>query len=314
MDRTLGPRNLGGILSETFAIYKSNFLRLVGVVAIVSVPVTVLYLIVELLFPAHGGGATEAIANGIFSLLLGLASSVAFILMGGAVIHAVSEQYLNQPINIGRAYSFAWNRLSDMFWAAVLAGLAIYGILVAATLISLFISIAIGVEISGWQGMMAWAAILILIATPPALYLGITWTFILQAALVEDCGPRAALSHSSALVKKSWWRVLGIVLLLVIIVMTITMIFYMPAIISAVSQTTTGFISYATTEPTSWTMIAATIGGLIGNIICIPIFTIGATLLYFDLRLRKQGYSLDALVNELGLTSAPADTSASPPQ
>lgn len=313
MNRTLKPRNLGDILSDTFTIYKNNFWRLAAIVAIVAVPIAVLYLIVELLFPAHDGGATGTLANAIFSLLLSVTSSVVFLLMGGAVIHAVSEQYFNQPVNIGRAYSFAWDRLSDMFWATVLAGLAIYGILVAATIISLFTSMAIGVGISGWQGMMAFTAILLIIATPPALYLGITWTFIVQAALLEDCGPRAALSHSSALVKRSWWRVLGIVLLLVIIVMIITMIFYMPAIISYVKQFAAGFVPYATIEPPIWVMIATMIGGLIGDIICIPIFTISATLLYFDLRVRKQNYSLDALANELGLTSAPADTGANLP-
>ena len=320
MNRTLGPRNLGDILSETFAIYKSNFLRLIAIVAIVQVPVVVLSIIPNLLLPSYGGGPTETMANGFFSIVLGVASLVVSILMAGAVIHAVSEQYFNQPVNIGRAYGFAWHRLGDMFWAGVLAYLAIVGILVAAAIISLIISIAIGGEIySGWMGgAMVYAGILILIVTPPALYLAITWIFMFQAALLEDCGPRAALSHSSALVKRSWWRILGIVLLLVIIVMAITIILYAPAIMGVVNEAaneaTTSFIPYAATEPMSWTMIAAMIGAVIGNIVCTPIFMIGITLLYFDLRVRKQGYSLDALANELGLISTSTDTAASPPE
>jgi MFS family permease len=309
MNRTLAPKSLEGILSETFTIYKNNFLRLIAMVSIVAVPFTIVYLIVNLLFPAYGEGATKALSNAIISIPLFLASFVAFILMGGAVIHAVSEQYFNQPVNIGRAYSFAWHRTGDMFWAMFLAGLAIGGIFLAATIISVIISIATG-GFSGWQVAMAVTGILILIAAPPAIYLGIIWTFMLQAALLEGCGPTAALSHSSALVKRNWWRVLGIVLLLLTIVSAINMILYIPAMMGAANQATTGFLPYTTTEPTSWTMIAATIGGLIGNIICIPIFTIGETLLYFDLRVRKQGYSLDALANELGLGSTSIDTVA----
>jgi len=312
MNRTLGPRSVENILSETFVIYRRNFLRLAAIVSIVAVPFAVVGFIVNLLFPAYSGGTTEALSNTIISIPLGLAAFVAFILMGGAVIHAVSEQYFNQPVNIGRAYSFAWHRMGDMFWALFLAGLAIWGIMVAATIISVIIAFAIGGS-SEWQVALAVAGMLILIATPAAIYLGITWTFMLQTALLEGCGPTAALSHSSALVKRSWWRVLGIVLLFVIIVMTINMILYIPVVISAVPAFMTGPTTWATTGPPSGIIIAASIGALIGNIICIPIFTIGETLLYFDLRVRKQGYDLNTLSSELGLTSAPTDTGASLP-
>jgi hypothetical protein len=60
-------------------------------------------------------------------------------------------------------------------------------------------------------------------------------------------------------------------------------------------------------------MIWALIGGAIGSIISLPIFAIGQTLLYFDLRARKQGYSLDVLADELGFRT-PTDTVASLPE
>jgi hypothetical protein len=323
MNRTLEPKSLGDILSETFTIYKSNFLRLAAIVSIVAVPLAVLGFIVNLPFLAHGGDIYhEDMLKAIIGILLALPSFVAFILMAGAIIHAVAEQYFNQPVSIGRAYRFAWRRLGAMFGASVLYGLTIFGILWVATLISAIISVIISIGIgvnSEWQVVFAIASILMLIATPPAIYLGTIWNFAPQTALLEGCGPTAALSRSAALVKGSWWRVLGIVLLLLTIASIIGMIFYtpriivyMPKIIVAVNQATTGFIPYATTEPTSWTMIAASICALIGYIVYIPIFTIGHTLLYFDLRVRKQGYSLDALANDLGLITTSADTAASP--
>jgi len=311
MNGTLGQRNLRDILRDTFTIYGRNFWRFVAIVSIVAVPSAVVGFIVNMLFPIYGEGMTGALSNAIISIPLGLAVFAASILMAGAVIHAVSEQYFNQPVSIGRAYSFAWHRLGAMFWAVVLYVLAISGIFLAAMLAAILISVIVSVTtggISDWLTAFAIAGPIVLVVAPAAIYLGIIWNFMVQTALLEGCGPTSALSRSASLVKGNWWRVLGIILLLLTIVSIIGIILYMPAMMGTISETTAGFIPYAATEPPNWVIAWTTIGGLIGNIICVPFFTIGETLLYFDLRFRKQGYNLDALANELGLRSISTDT------
>jgi MFS family permease len=316
MNRTLGPRNLGDILRETFTIYKNNFLRLAIIISIVAVPSAIIGLIFNLLSPAYGELTPEAMAKWLISMVilfpLALAAFVASVLLVGAVIHGVSEQYFNRPISIGRAYSFAWHRLGGMLGAVILAGLAITGIFVVAS-IAAMIAAAIGGS-SEWLAALVIIAILFLIAVPASVYFAITWAFVWQTALLESCGPTGALSRSSALAKQSWWRVLGITLLLYIIMTTIVMILYAPAMIGMVTWSLSGAITGAISQPPAWILIMLTIGTLIGNIITTPIFAIGETLLYFDLRVRKQGYSLDALANELGLANAPTGTGASLPE
>jgi|GEM_PF-758267 len=315
MNVTLAPKSLEVILKETFSIYKSNFLRLIAIVAIVQVPIAILAVVANLLMPIYGELGTEAPSPFmlLFWIPIYFAMFAASIWMGGAVIHAVSEQYFNQPVNIGQAYGFAWRRLRDMFWAVFLVYLAILGIFLATILISVIIGVATG-GISGWLIASAVAGTLIFVVAPAVIYLGVTWTFILPTALLEGCGPRAALSHSSALVKQNWWRILGIMLLLLTIVSIIGMIFYMPAMMGAVSELMTramsGTMTEAPPELPTWIMAWAVVGGTIGSIISVPIGMIGITLLYFDLRVRKQGYSLDALANELGLRSISTDTVA----
>ena len=311
MNGTLTPKSLEVILKETFSIYKSNFLRLIATVAIVQVPIAILAVVANLLMPIYGELGTEAPSPFmlLFWIPIYFAMFAASIWMGGAVIHAVSEQYFNQPVNISRAYSFAWQRMGDMFWAVILAYLAIFGIFLAAILISVILSVAVG-GTYGWLIAFAIAVTLIFIVAPAAIYLGINWAFILPTALLEDCGPTAALSHSTALVKQNWWRVLGIMLLLLTIVSIIAMIFYIPAMIGTTTWAISGAMTGAETELPTGIMVWAIIGGAIGGIISAPIGIIGITLLYFDLRVRKQGYSLDALADELGLRSAPTDAIA----
>lgn len=211
MNRALGSRNVEDILKETFNIYKGNFWRFTAIVSVAAVPSAVVGTIVDLLFPTHAEIANGNPASLFILLPLYLFAFAASVLTAGAAIHAVAEQYFSRPIHFGRAFAFAWNRMSDMFWAVVLAVLAVWGILVGAILISLMISIIGGMhELST---ALIFAA-MIIVAVLAVIYLTVRWAFVLPTALLEGHGPTAALSHSAALVKQNWWRVLGILLLL----------------------------------------------------------------------------------------------------
>lgn len=94
------------------------------------------------------------------------------------------------------------------------------------------------------------------------------------------------------------------------ILWAIIVILSIPAVIGAVGAAVTGDITGATMGLPTWLLVWAIIATLIANIVTIPIFTIGETLLYFDLRVRKQGYDLNTLSSELGLASPPTDAVA----
>ena len=260
MSTKLNPRNIGGILGDTFGIYGRNFWKLLAIAAIVLGVLGVIDIIAGLgsLPLVITGVAIGALSGWIIAglIILVVAHILGGILVGGALIHAVSEQYLRQRISIGQAYGFAWRRLGDMIGASILAFLAIGGI----------IAVSVSVAIFSWAG---W--ILVVVGSCASIYLMIRWIFILPAALLEGLGPTAALSRSSDLVRKNWWRVLGIGLVV--------------ALISGAISAILGMIP--------------TVGALIGSILVTPIYTIANTLLYYDLRVRKEKYSLEALASEL---------------
>jgi len=267
MTSILGPRNFGDIIGETFRIYGRNFLKLLAIVAIVEVILVVLGTILDfsLWQPIYmyimSGGNIEFLAPFIgtfivMGIILLVSYIVAYPLMTGALIHAVSEQYLRQAISIGQAYRFAWRRFGAMLGAWILAFLAVAAI----------IAICISVVTFSWVGWIC-----IVVGSVAAIYLMVGWIFLCQAALLEGLGPIAALSRSWALVKGDWWRVFGIVLVLVLIAVAIGAIL---GLIPVVGET-------------------------IGNILVAPIAMTSGTLLYYDLRVRKEGYSLEALAEEL---------------
>ena len=116
-----------------------------------------------------------------------------------------------------------------------------------------------------------------IIGIPFAVYFAVRWDFIWQAALVERVGPRAALSRSSDFVRANWWRVVGIMLVVIIIA----------SVIGLLLALILGLIPI--------------LGPIIETILLTPIPTIAHTLLYYDLRVRKEQYGLKSLAGELDI-------------
>jgi hypothetical protein len=57
-------------------------------------------------------------------------------------------------------------------------------------------------------------------------------------------------------------------------------------------------------------LILQHVGGAIGQILAMPIGTIAFTLLYYDSRIRKEGFDLEVMAQDLGLSTAPAPPTA----
>jgi hypothetical protein len=118
-------------------------------------------------------------------------------------------------------------------------------------------------------GLMA----ITIIGIPVAIYFGIRWLFVLQIILIEGSSITESLSRSSNLVEGDWWRVFGIMLVVGLIVWVISLAL--------------GFIPV--------------IGSIIGAVVATPIIAAAQTLLYYDLRHRKGGYTAETLARELGV-------------
>ncbi|MCK4575463.1 hypothetical protein KAU34_03560 [candidate division WOR-3 bacterium] len=112
-----------------------------------------------------------------------------------------------------------------------------------------------------------------IIAIPVALYFVFLWSFMFQIAMVEKVSPWRVLLRSSFLIKGFWIR-----------------IFYISLVLSLIGGIIYGILG-----------IIPFIGILIGSILASPVSFIGIALLYFDMRVRKEGYTLEKLAEELAL-------------
>ena len=140
------------------------------------------------------------------------------------------------------------------------------------------------------------------IGIPVAIFLGTRWGFFPLTVFVEDNSATAALRRSGELVKGAWWRVFSIMLAIAMITLAIELIFLaFSTSIFALSGIAAELDPLELLRRTVWDhhgmmdplllllhAINTAIEALTG-----PIMPIGFTLLYFDQRVRKEGFDIE---------------------
>ena len=122
-----------------------------------------------------------------------------------------------------------------------------------------------------------------IIGIPLAIYLAIVWFFASETIMIERKGPLTSLWHSQALVKGRFWHIsaIGIMFLLI-------------ALAGIVAASTVSILLDAASPALGNLASIAVITALV------PIMWIGATLAYYDLRIRKDNYTIEDLAQEMG--------------
>ncbi len=266
--RALPERSLGEIVSESFAIYRRNFRRFLALVAVVQVPVALLTLV-------PSSGATVFV-------IVGLVSVVAGVVGYGAAIYGVGHQYATGRMDVGVCYSrVSWRLLS----------LGVVAVAVAAIILLLEYVGSMAVTSQSAAASAALLAIAI-----PLLILIVYAVFTPQAVILEGLTPRDAVARSFRLVRSSWLRVFGVLVVLGLVsgglAIGVTIPFAAAAALSGVGETSLAARGIAT------------VSGLVVSLAVLPVIYSGITLLYFDMRVRKEGYDVSALSREVGAPQA----------
>jgi hypothetical protein len=164
--------------------------------------------------------------------------------------------------------------------------------------------------------LTALAAMLgLVLCVVPGVYFWIAFSLAVPALLTENCRGRKALRRSRELVAGFWWRVLAISALG----------YLLSAILGgALSGTLVGITAF---DYSGDSLTGATIGVIaqtFSSMVTTPFVAAFVTVLYFDLRVRKEGFDLQLLAERIGvappagaLTAAlpdpPGDSGDQPP-
>jgi hypothetical protein len=269
----LRPLSLGEILDRTFSLYRQNFVLFVGIMAIPHLLTLAINLAQVLMVktPFTVGQAPQLqtgtrnggiLAFGIFGMLVVLILYlVAYLFSQGATIYAVSDLYLGRTTTIGASLGRMWGKLLNLFGVSIL------------------------------NGMVIGVATLLLII--PGIYMACRLIICVPAALLEDLGARESLERSFALTKGKAGRAFGIYVIYLTMVYAILLLFSVPSIyLMATAAKDPGMLRIS--------MLLGQVGSFVAQTVVGPFFLIATSVFYFDLRVRKEAFDLQLMMNPLG--------------
>lgn len=270
----LRPLSLGEILDRTFSLYRRNFLLFLGIAAIPHLLVLGLNLVQVLVLKTPGktpgvpasqfqaGAASSILALGIVGGIVALiVYVVSFLFAQGGTIYAVSDLYLGRSTTIGASLSRMKGQLANLFGVMFLNG-------VATVIAFIFLII-------------------------PGIYVACRLCTCIPAALLEDLGARESLERSFALTKDNAGRAFVIYLLYFALLYAAIFLFLMPFGVLAV---------FSAKDPSMlrWTMAMMQVGNFFAAVLVSPFILIATSVFYYDLRVRKEAFDLQVMMNPGG--------------
>jgi hypothetical protein len=228
--------------------------------------------------PSQPGGFGHTAPGKVVAVLL---VGALLFLLAGMLTAVVGHLVLGESISAGQAWRTAFPRLLAMTGAVLLAGVPLAGIW------GLYALTGIGIRLVTSTGPML--IFFVVVGVPlfaVTVWLMFSFALALPAVVLENAGPRTALRRSFRLVRGSWWRVFGILVLTVIILGVVSDIINLPLQVLAVALTKQGL------NPPIGAVIVSTVGEALAGTVTAPVAAGASVLLYVDLRVRKEGLDM----------------------
>lgn len=269
----LRPLGIGETLDVAIKVYRAHFSTLVKTVGAVVAPVYVFGALVQLsLIPDTGdvvetdpltGEITTVNADDVWAWVAG------FLLLGLLT-------YLASQLATAAAFKVVGASYlgEEVDWRDSLR----FALRRLRSLVWLSILTALGLAL----GFLA--------CIVPGVYLYAAWAVAVPVLVLEDVRGRAALLRSRSLVEGRWWPVFGVIVLSWLLTTIVS---------TALSGALAGVV--ATSDSDVVVAFVNAIAQAGASVLTTPFAAAVATVLYFDLRVRKEGFDLELLARNVGV-------------
>ena len=260
----LRPLEIGDLLDETFRMYRRHFFLFAGISVILSTP---LAASAGVSFFALFNNLAQQTASTQAPDLGPTLASLAVVLVLTIALYPLlygSITYAACESALGRPVTF---------WGAMRAAFRRY------------------FHILGFFLLLVPMVVLFCLF-PLWIWIGVRWIVWMPVMFVENVGLGAALGRSWRLIEGRWWRTFLVLFLMYILIQVVAtalqaFLFLGQILLSAVVSS---YVSLAISEAT----------GILVSSLVNPILQIAVVLIYFDLRVRREGLDLFQLAQRLG--------------
>ncbi len=273
-----GPRGLGGIITQMLLLYGRNMLQMVVIAALVTVPLIAAGLaafgaeFMDAILGSNPGETPQPLPSSMMWSITAYAVlyTLGLLAVTGAIAEAGISSMAGHPVSVGRAYNAALRRLPSIVGASLLTGL-IAGVPLA-------LAMALAGTLSGATSIMLFVVTVVI-----GIYLIVRLVFAPFAALLEQLGPAAAVMRSWMLVSGMWLRTFGLLFLITLLLVLIQMAFQL------------------------FGLFIPGVEAFLVALLVVPLTVCANLLIYLDLRVRKESYSLEHMKAELEALSGPPE-------
>ena len=297
----LRPLTLGELLDRAWSLYRHHLLLFVGILAIPSIAMLIMSIAMQFLQPdmpapdsAEAVDPAQVIGAivwmGAGGLVLGIVYWVSYAIALGATTSAVAELYRGRVPTISASYQAVRGRWGRLAWLMLLLFLRIFGATFLLLVIAGFTIGLLGVFapiVAALAGILFFAAAFVVF-----VWMALRYAVCVPPAVLEDRTASRALARSVALTSGAIGRVLVLMLFTVIVAyagFALTQGPFLVAAVMAGPETATAF----------WLNMAGVIAGSIAGAFTGPLAIIAMAVLYYDLRIRKEGLDLELMIADL---------------
>jgi hypothetical protein len=261
----LRPLGIGEILDAGVKVYRNKFATMLKAVAVVIVPVQVLNVLITLSLPdtSTTAGATTTTSDSEWA---GLAALLLIL-----VVNIVSSTLAEAACL--RAVSDTYLGTETGWRESLRFGFRRLGSLLWLTLIH-------GVIV-----LLAFAACI-----APGVWLYVAWSVAVPALLIEGTRGFQALGRSFNLVRRRWWPTAGVLLLANLLATAVAAGIGLLALPLLFAGRDNEFVYD----------LASGVFGAAASVLTIPFVAAVVAVIYFDLRVRKEGFDLQLMAQRIG--------------
>ena len=287
----LRPRSAIEIVDTAFTIWRRNFgqMTIIGIAATVPIVLALVLGLGTLLAGSFGNkGLDEAsiVARVPMILIFVVVLVLWMAVVDGAMTIAAGDAYHGREVSAASALRAAVSKGGTLVVSNILRMLTIF--------LATGVGAAVIAILARANGGLAVILMIVLGVCTVLLFARLFATT--NAVVFENSGASESLSRSFALSKGSAWRIFGVILLAYVVLVVAQI---------AIGLTVQMVINIALRSPVVAGMVSNVIGALL-----YPFISIALMVLYFDQRIRKEGYDLDVLSD--GLPTSPAPVAPGP--
>jgi len=273
------PMSIGRILDNTFRIYKDNFIRFVTIVAVIQVPISILVIIstsalqraIPVRKPVDYRPSSQGDQqNRESGSTIGILNRLWFLLPGMLVLFG--QILCSGMLAKSVSESYLGNRITVK---------QAYGFVFPKFLTLVLASICVV--------LFVYFGLLLLVV--PGIIFGLWFALTTPAVIVENLKATKGMSRSKALVSGNLGKTFSVGLLVFLLVLVVSISFgytasFLGRVIFANNKILVSFLCQSV--------------AVLARILVVPIGATAYILLYYDLRIRKEGFDLQMLDESMG--------------